>query len=601
MYDGSGKEIEACYFTRVDNTESETQSLTTQPLPINDEEDRYSELQKKYVGKLLRVFGHVSHNKLRDTVQIKLVTDPEILGDTAQADVQTMELDETASVLKYRRDVLDVEWKPGKKNDKPCLSRQPPLPQDEVQTGLESDSQQSDSISTQVHFKVHQVSKRAAAASAKQERVSKSQKVAETEEEVYSTAYSPSWPSESESEVGKGTSMDEKILPPPDSDDDNDNDADGDSYIDQGGTIQEAQAAMTIPPPDESDEDVVPKTSIITFVPSLAATDERKPAFKQDSLEFLPPPSDSEDEFIDDAYSVTQNNDNGVSTAIEVPDESDDDFIENAFEFTSSLQATDLAQQPQQELRFAEPQSSLQQEQSAYRDMSSQFAFTQELQRDASRYTLATATPTDPLSDSEPEATRLRPSTASYDRLMHTVRAFVSRQKQPCAAADHCATLAQLTRNPRLRKYAQRVYDAAQRHGTSTQLEKRMHKLVPVSAFRDDPLDRLLAAIANDLERVGLVLKTTLTTAKTTTVQYEALGPWNLYKPVRAVVLNQPKRVVLSNVEAMVRNSKKLRGHFVSRRLVEETVEQVLEQEQGHVLWVKNDKQKVWSNEGNAY
>lgn len=801
MFDGSGQEVEACFFTAVEPVETEeTQALYTQPLisqpfstqaaglttksgtsiptaQIYDDQDEQTTLQRRYVGKLLKVYGHLSYSKLRGAVQIKLIRDPEILGEGAHEDVQAIELEEAEAILQYRRRILDVDWKPIEKDTSTTRSKQPPLPgevsieNDPIDTpssqgamettgdtnGYSDKTPADDETSmTSPSSALHNVSRPPKRPSSELEttRASKLQKedLSQNEPAPVAPVYSPSWPSDDESEfdtaengqsgvstdalkveLGEGDIQKEqdsqsvleedsvvglselantatkavappvsRVAPPEDSDDDwifdsdieikpekksvpktvnfkieknpfkipppeeSDDEFIQDDFSANVGDIKRSFISpeesadqsnigplrskhsespgptFAIPPPEESDDEFIQhaqhmdggapvKHSSINVPPPDESDDE----FIEDAFSFhhhpvsssatstIPPPEESDDEFIQDAQLIgTDSKTNRAPVFVLPPEESDDEFIADPLSygspsskvFTSSIPVPD--EDEDEEATFIQDafdfkpiapvdayssnlsikgenlQSSLSLHNYDFPSStheSSQFAVTQELLRAAERSGKLESM-TEPDSDSEPEETRIRASNASYDRLMHCIRSFINRHP------GHCASLCQILENPRLRKYAGLVNRAARRNETMMRMARRMRNLMGNYV---NPDDQLLVAVTNDLVRVGLMMKRDSAT-KSGGI-YEGIGPWNLTKPVRSVLSNQNKRIVLSNVEAVVRSDKQLRGHVVSRRLIEEMVEELLEKEHGHILWTKNDKQKFWSNQGSAY
>lgn len=150
VHDGSGKELEACLITPSEtftyqDSELNTQALTTQPTEIprlltgitqlasTDEpkkvisDDGQTQLQKKYVNKLLKVYGSISFSKKFNRLQLRLIREPDVLAESDTADLVAIELDETAQVLEFRSSVLTNEWVPDPLNKKRITAREPPI------------------------------------------------------------------------------------------------------------------------------------------------------------------------------------------------------------------------------------------------------------------------------------------------------------------------------------------------------------------------------------------------------------------------------------------------------------------------------------------
>lgn len=185
---------------------------------------------------------------------------------------------------------------------------------------------------------------------------------------------------------------------------------------------------------------------------------------------------------------------------------------------------------------------------------------------------------------------------ATYACLKYSVCTFIN------TSPNHSSFIDDILSQPKLLKYTNRVirFDKAR-------LQKRFGITY---TYELEPLEqcvKILGGALSDLETAGLImLKTAPSKPATITAgngggsqYYEGIGKWNLGKIIQSIISSNQKRISLTHVITLVGQNKRLRGHFVSPRAIEDTIDEMLGTHKD--VWAKNTITRCWINKGDGY
>lgn len=670
--------------------------------PILDSLEPQSALQKKYVNKLVKMYGYVFFNKKYNQMTLRLVREPEILGSSHQ-DLMAVELEEAQKVLHIRREVLGHEWCPDVTNVKKVFSAEPPIPSNDPSGEEKGNKKEVNetkiTVKTQPLILLDRPRIYSSDTALTESSDEETQHAAEVNSDLDPSRLKPQ--SEpfinplfsdsdnvisdaneesdnnsvkdlaSELKVAQAGCEPKSILLPSSKrslkevyDDDIDSSDFGDAFDDDFSDFepqvskhqkQEAQATKDPvqyvetpyspdwPSGDESErndhDDAEAVTALLNDQDNMQAPGNLRsdanfgPSINSNTQHIVPARLETHDatKSIDDALRLDDEVgfvDDALSSDAEVGFVGDalssdgevefiDDalnqgaeaiFVDNALESDSEVELISLEgdEMEVEELEETKSENIVKeaQQQETQQESISQFQFTQELERSrkANKIEIShdSGFGSGLESDTEPEATRIRPrpGSASYDRLMYCVRMFINK------SPNHRATETDIISHSLFMTYSGYIlqYDW-----------KTVKQKLPVTSCvrqgqngtPETHVD-IMRCILQEMVKWGFILVIPKSKLKSTTegdnnvvisTTYEGIGRWNLAPSVMKVVENKSARfIALNNVVAVVGQDRYLRGHYVSPRLIEEMVDELLGEHSD--VWRANRKQHKWTRYG---